>query len=121
MYYHISKIDLGKAPILKARLPESANIKVDRRYPSTQICSACGTRSPKRIKLGIDKWTCVHCGVYHDRDENAAQNLRSAVFLNEGNIKQINPSVTILATKVAKAKAKESKKTKTKAVTAILQ
>ncbi len=47
---------------------------------STQICSACDTRSgPKGIAdLGIRAWTCGACGTAHDRDVNAAKNILAA-------------------------------------------
>jgi putative transposase len=92
--------------------------EVDTRYPSTQICSCCGTKSATKIVLGKSKWTCFNCGSHHDRDENASQNIYNAIYLNEGNIKRINPIVTIVATKVAKANAK---KIKTSSATAVLQ
>jgi putative transposase len=89
--------------------PSVGVFEVDTRYPSTQICSCCGTKSATKIKLGVGKWTCVHCGAHHDRDENASQNLHNAIYLKEGNIKRINPIITIIATKVARANAKQIK------------
>ena len=49
-------------------------IEAPRNYPSTQICSACNIRGSK-LGLSIRSWACKHCGVLHDRDENAAVNL----------------------------------------------
>ncbi|MFE7804624.1 RNA-guided endonuclease InsQ/TnpB family protein [Streptomyces sp. NPDC057430] len=53
--------------------------KVDRFFPSTQLCSApgCGSiEGPKGLAgLKIRKWTCS-CGAVHDRDENAERNIR---------------------------------------------
>ena len=48
---------------------------VDRFFPSSQICSACGERFEGTKDLGIRKWTCPHCGTEHDRDVNAAKNI----------------------------------------------
>ena len=49
-------------------------IKIDRWYPSSQICSTCGHRDgPKPLK--VRSWTCPACGVEHDRDLNAARNI----------------------------------------------
>lgn len=45
-------------------------------YPSTQKCSSCGYVSGKK-PLHIRKWTCT-CGVTHDRDINAAINIKTA-------------------------------------------
>jgi putative transposase len=44
---------------------------------STQICSACKTRSgPKGLEgLGIREWTCSTCGTKHHRDINSAKNI----------------------------------------------
>jgi putative transposase len=50
--------------------------KVDRWYPSTSTCSACGVRGEKK-PLHVREWTCV-CGITHDRDLNAAMNIFAA-------------------------------------------
>lgn len=52
---------------------------VDRFYPSSQLCSACGTKWAGTKDLKIRKWVCPQCGASHDRDVNAAVNI-----LNEG-------------------------------------
>jgi len=52
-------------------------IMVDRFYPSSKICSACGYQVPV-LPLDVREWTCVACGAVHDRDVNAARNLRAA-------------------------------------------
>lgn len=51
------------------------NLVVDRFFPSSKTCSACG----KVSKFGLDvrKWSCA-CGATHDRDVNAAKNILSA-------------------------------------------
>ena len=46
-------------------------------YPSSQICSDCGTLGGKK-PLNIRNWTCQSCGVIHDRDINAAKNIHTA-------------------------------------------
>ncbi|CDR10186.1 RNA-guided endonuclease InsQ/TnpB family protein [Streptomyces iranensis] len=51
-------------------------IAVDRWYPSSKLCSVCGTLQ-KRMPLGVRIWTCA-CGATHDRDVNAAKNLLAA-------------------------------------------
>lgn len=48
-------------------------IEVDRYYPSSKLCSGCGEYN-KHVKRQ-DKWTCEHCNVKHQRDENATKNL----------------------------------------------
>ncbi|MEU0784113.1 RNA-guided endonuclease TnpB family protein [Streptomyces sp. NPDC006173] len=48
--------------------------KVDRAFPSSQVCSACGFRDgPKPLR--VREWQCGECGAVHDRDHNAARNV----------------------------------------------
>ena len=49
--------------------------KVGRSYPSTKRCSQCGIVN-QEIRLGDRSWTCPSCGAFHDRDKNAAENIR---------------------------------------------
>ena len=51
-------------------------IQVDRFYPSSQICSNCGYQNKKLKDLKIRKWVCPICGSEHDRDVNAAINMK---------------------------------------------
>ncbi len=48
--------------------------QVDRAFPSSQICSACGFRDVPK-PLHVREWTCGACGTVHDRDHNAACNV----------------------------------------------
>ena len=50
--------------------------EVDERN-STRVCSVCGrTSGPRGLNdLGVREWECSNCGVVHDRDINAAQNI----------------------------------------------
>lgn len=52
-------------------------ITVDRWFPSTHLCSACGAIADK-MPLNVRAWTCEGCGTVHDRDVNAAVNLLAA-------------------------------------------
>ncbi len=49
-------------------------IKIDRFFPSSKTCSACGCEVSK-MPLNIREWVCPDCGCVHDRDINAAQNI----------------------------------------------
>lgn len=49
-------------------------IKIDRWYPSSQICSECGHQDGKK-PLNIRQWTCPNCHAHHDRAINASQNI----------------------------------------------
>ena len=54
-------------------------IKVSRWFPSTQTCSECGSVLSKENKLTLKDrdWTCPQCGAHHDRDINAAINIKN--------------------------------------------
>ena len=47
---------------------------VDRFYPSSKTCSACGDINAG-LTLRERRWTCAGCGAEHDRDANAARNI----------------------------------------------
>ncbi|MGN9846479.1 RNA-guided endonuclease InsQ/TnpB family protein [Nonomuraea sp. H19] len=50
-------------------------VRVDRFFPSSKLCSACGTVADS-MPLRVREWACP-CGAVHDRDINAAINVRS--------------------------------------------
>jgi putative transposase len=55
---------------------------IDRWTPTSQICSHCGFRGGKK-ELNIREWICLNCGTSHDRDVNAAINIKVAGGLSE--------------------------------------
>jgi putative transposase len=48
----------------------------DRWYPSSKLCSGCGEKCTE-LPLSVRAWTCAGCGRTHDRDLNAAINLKN--------------------------------------------
>ena len=50
-------------------------VMAGRFYPSSRICSACGLKN-ENLSLSDKRWVCK-CGVQHDRDLNAAINLKN--------------------------------------------
>ena len=59
----------------KAREIGSIVQKIDRYYPSSQICHVCGTKNPETKNLAVREWICAKCKTSHDRDRNAAINI----------------------------------------------
>ena len=50
-------------------------IFIDRWAPSTKTCSHCGFKNDA-LTLSDRSWTCPECGTHHDRDVNAAINIK---------------------------------------------
>ncbi|MFJ2193316.1 RNA-guided endonuclease InsQ/TnpB family protein [Kitasatospora sp. NPDC087861] len=51
-------------------------VAIDRWFPSSKLCSACGVIAAK-MPLNVRAWECA-CGARHDRDVNAARNILAA-------------------------------------------
>ncbi len=51
-------------------------VEIDRWFPSSKLCSNC-FYSVGEMPLDVREWTCPHCGTHHDRDGNAAINIRA--------------------------------------------
>ncbi|MEU9467275.1 RNA-guided endonuclease TnpB family protein [Streptomyces avermitilis] len=55
-------------------------VKIGRFEPTSQTCSACGVKDGPK-PLHVREWTCAACGTVHDRDTNAAINVKKAAGL----------------------------------------
>ncbi len=64
---------------LKYKLEEMGKelVKVDKFFASSQICSVCGYKNSDTKNLSIRAWDCPECGAHHDRDVNAAINIKN--------------------------------------------
>lgn len=66
----------------KAKWSGKRVVKCDRFFPSTKTCSSCGNVI-KKLKLSVRKWNCPDCRTHHDRDQNAAINIKMYAFENQ--------------------------------------
>lgn len=72
----------------KAKWQGKKVIKIDRYFPSSQVCSDCGYQNKTLKDLSVCEWICPKCYAHHDRDINASINIK-----NEGIkilLKQLN-------------------------------
>jgi putative transposase len=68
-------------------------IEIDRYFPSSKLCNCCGEKN-ENLTLSVREWKCVKCDTNHNRDHNAAINIK-----NEGtrlfNIGLNSPEFTL--------------------------
>ena len=50
-------------------------IEINKYYPSSQCCNRCDYKNEEVKDLSVRKWTCPRCGLIHDRDINASENI----------------------------------------------
>ena len=60
----------------KLERKEGKLIEIDRFFPSSKKCSCCG-HAINELPLDIREWDCPSCSAHHDRDGNAASNIRT--------------------------------------------
>jgi len=58
-------------------------VVADRWYSSSKTCSNCGHKL-ETLSMAVRKWTCLECGTIHDRDINAAINLKKVAESSVG-------------------------------------
>ena len=51
-------------------------VRIPRFYASSQTCNVCGHKHIQVKNLSIRQWRCPECGTSHDRDVNAAINIK---------------------------------------------
>lgn len=75
----------------KCRWTGKNYIKIDRWAPSSKMCGHCGYIY-KALHLSERTWTCPECGTHHDRDLNAAQNIK-AIGLGQKTLPSVRRKV----------------------------
>ncbi len=60
----------------KAERDGKVLVKCHRFYPSSKACNGCG-HVVSALPLNVRSWGCPECGTLHDRDINAARNIRA--------------------------------------------
>ncbi|WP_143431272.1 zinc ribbon domain-containing protein, partial [Helicobacter pylori] len=60
----------------KAQRKAKTLLRIDRFFPSSQLCSYCGFNTGKKHE-SITKFTCPHCNITHHRDYNASVNIKN--------------------------------------------
>lgn len=77
---HIADADFGEIRrqlVYKTTLHGNTLNIIDRFFPSSKMCSGCGTINVE-LTLTDRTYVCQHCGMKKDRDRNAAENLHRA-------------------------------------------
>lgn len=64
---------------LKYKLEEMGKrlVKIDQFFASSQLCNICGYQNSETKDLSVREWTCPCCQTHHNRDRNAAVNIRN--------------------------------------------
>ncbi|QME72665.1 IS200/IS605 family element transposase accessory protein TnpB [Escherichia fergusonii] len=65
-------------------------VAIDQYFPSSRRCSCCGFTMQK-MPLNVRKWHCPECGADHDRDINAARNIKAAGLAVLAHGEPVNP------------------------------
>ena len=86
-------------------------VVANRWYPSSKMCSSCGHKLDT-LALSVREWTCPACGAAHDRDVNAAINLKNLAVSSTVSVcgEEGSGLVRKLKTKPASAKQESSSK-----------
>ncbi|MEX2954837.1 RNA-guided endonuclease InsQ/TnpB family protein, partial [Serratia fonticola] len=74
----------------KAKGSGRSVVAIDQFFPSSKRCSCCGFTMEK-MPLDVRHWHCPECGADHDRDINAARNIKAAGLAVLAHGEPVNP------------------------------
>jgi putative transposase len=74
----------------KAEWAGRSVVAIDQFFPSSKRCSHCGYTLPK-LALNVRSWHCLACETDHDRDINAARNIKAAGLAVLAHGETVNP------------------------------
>lgn len=69
----------------KAEWSGKTILRIGRFQPSSKVCNNCGYYN-KDLTLKIREWTCPDCNAFHDRDVNAAINIKKFALIDQNLI-----------------------------------
>jgi putative transposase len=98
--------ELSRQLDYKSQLAGSTVVRADRFFASSKTCSDCG-HNLEDLDLATREWVCPRCGVFHDRDENAASNLK---LVARRYRETLNACGEIVSPKARKSPRQNSKK-----------
>ena len=79
----------------KAKWHNRQIVEIGRFYPSSKLCHCCGYRM-QYMGLEVREWICQNCGTKHDRDVNAAINIKNEGLRILDSVGQEQPDVKLL-------------------------
>jgi putative transposase len=89
----------------KAKKEDKTYIEIDRFFPSSKTCNVCLNQAGS-LPLDLRNWICEHCQTNHDRDVNAAINIKNEALrilslgtsdtANGGNVRRLGGKISCL-------------------------
>jgi putative transposase len=113
----MSFFELRRQLEYKAAMRGGQVVVADRFFASSKTCSACGHKLDD-LPLSVRQWTCPDCGAVHDRDVNAAINLKKVAESSAGGCQPFQRQADCSVTACGEAGSGLGRKLKTKPASA---
>ncbi|TQD25024.1 IS200/IS605 family element transposase accessory protein TnpB [Methanolobus vulcani] len=81
----VSWFEFGKQLEYKAEWNGKTVLRIDKFEPSSKTCSNCGYKK-ENMPLSVREWSCPECGTVHDRDLNAALNIKNMALCTAAQV-----------------------------------